>query len=53
MNDDVAILYSENPDSDVLVYDKNREYYAGIITDENDDAIVDENSNHLNYEYVD
>ena len=53
MNDDAVILGSENPDADVLVYDKDKEYHAGVITDENADAIVDQNENALNYEYVD
>ena len=52
MEDDVIILGSETPDADVLVYDKDLAYYTGVITDENDDAIVDENGNDLTYEYV-
>ena len=47
-----VILGSENPSADVLVYDKDVAYFAGVITDENDDAIVDENGNDLTYEYV-
>lgn len=49
---DVVILGSESPSADVLVYDKNRKYFTGVITDENDDDIVDQNGNDLTYEYV-
>lgn len=48
-----VILGSETPDADVLVYDKDKAYYEGVITDEYDDAIVDQNGNDLTYEYVD
>ena len=50
--DEPVILGSESPSADVLVYDKDLAYFAGAITDENDDAIVDENGNDLTYEYV-
>ena len=52
MDDEVVILGSENPDADVLVYDKDVAYFTGVITDENGDDIVDQNGNDLTYEYV-
>lgn len=48
-----VILGSETPDADVLVYDKDVAYYAGDITDENGETVVDENNKTLTYEYVD
>lgn len=47
-----VILGSESPDADVLVYDEDVAYFAGAITDENGDDIVDENGNDFTYEYV-
>lgn len=31
MSDDVVILGSESPSADVLVYDKDRKYFTGVL----------------------
>jgi hypothetical protein len=52
MNDDAVILGSENPDADVLVYDKDVAFYEGAIIDDQGDIVVDDAGNTTIYEYV-
>lgn len=51
-----AILSSESPDADVLVYDKDVAYYRGNleVSDEGEDFdLEDSYGNEIIYEYVD
>lgn len=52
MDDEVVILGSENPDADVLVYDKDVAFYEGAIIDDQGDIVVDDAGNTTIYEYV-
>lgn len=47
-----VILGSENPNADVLVYDKDLAYYEGAIVDDQDNIVVDDADNTTIYEYV-
>lgn len=52
MEEDTIILGSENPDADVLVYDKDVAYYEGAIVDDEDNIVIDDVGNVTIYEYV-
>ena len=47
-----VILGSENPSADVLVYDKDKAYYEGLLVDNGGDILVDSSGNELEFEYV-